>query len=69
LFNLFEESAMDTMEITVEVKNVYGQEKIYPVCDKAVLLTRLIGTKTIPHYALCLIKELGYVPTVKAKKL
>jgi hypothetical protein len=33
------------MNITVKVKNVYGQDRIYPICSKAKLFTRLTNTK------------------------
>ena len=48
------------MNITVEVKNVYGNETIYPVCETSKLLAKLAGTKTITHEAIQTIKALGY---------
>jgi hypothetical protein len=32
--------------IQVEVKNVYGTERIYPLCDNAKRFARLTNTKT-----------------------
>ena len=34
------------MTIKVEVKNVYGNQAIYPACDKAKTFAALIGQKT-----------------------
>lgn len=48
------------MNITVEIKQVYGNETIYPVCETAKLLTRLTGNKTLTRAALVTIKQLGY---------
>lgn len=48
------------MAITVEVRNVYGQAKVYPVCAKAQQFAALVGTKTFTHRALCQIEALGY---------
>lgn len=48
------------MEITVQVKSVYGNEHIYPACDQAKLFADLAGTKTMTHHALQTIKKLGY---------
>lgn len=33
--------------IQVTVKDVYGQELVYPVCDQAKRLAALVGTKTL----------------------
>tara|TARA_E500000305_G_C3881510_1_gene169972 strand:+ start:404 stop:595 length:192 start_codon:yes stop_codon:yes gene_type:complete len=45
--------------IVVTKKNVYGQDKIYPVCDHAKLLAELAGTKTLSEYSIKLIKKMG----------
>jgi hypothetical protein len=50
----------DPMQITVKRKNVYGNNLIYPVCDKAVCLTMLADTKTFTPYQIQIIKALGY---------
>lgn len=50
----------DPMQITVMRKNVYGNDLIYPVCDKAECLTMLAGTKTLTPYQIQIIKALGY---------
>ncbi len=48
------------MKIKVEVKNVYGNRLIYPVCENAKRFTNLTGRKTLSTYALKLIEGLGY---------
>ena len=53
------------MNIKVEIKNIYGKELIYPVCEKAKLFANLIGQKTLgelgySEYNINSIKELGY---------
>lgn len=48
------------MQITIEVRNVYGNKTIYPVCETAKLLAQLAGTKTFTHHALITIEALGY---------
>ena len=53
------------MDITVEVKNVYGTDRIYPICSKAQLFTRLTNTKTLSTWDITRIKELGYTVNVK----
>jgi hypothetical protein len=53
------------MNITVKVKNVYGQDRIYPICSKAKLFTRLTNTKTLSTWDINKIKELGYTVNVK----
>jgi len=47
--------------ITVQTKEVYGHEKIYPVCDTAIKLSKLAGTKTLTPQAIQIIKSLGYL--------
>jgi hypothetical protein len=46
--------------ITVLTKDVYGQEKIYPVSEDAIKLAKLAGTKTLTPAAIQIIKSLGY---------
>lgn len=53
------------MTITIEIRDVYGIRTIYPACDKARLLARLAGTKTITRHALETIKALGYQIEIK----
>jgi len=54
------------MNITVEVRDVYGQVKFYPKCDSAKLFADIAGTKTLTADALKKIEALGYsVATIR----
>ena len=55
--------------LTIEIKNVYGNELIYPVCEKAQKLVNLTGQKTFSKYAISTLKSLGYSFTQKEKAL
>ena len=57
------------MNITVEIKNVYGNQSVYPACDTSQLLAKLAGTKTFTRSALDTIKKLGYSITVAQPKI
>jgi hypothetical protein len=48
------------VEITVEIKNVYGVQTVYPVCAQAKFFAALAGTKTLTAQAVKLIKQQGY---------
>tara|TARA_R110000824_G_scaffold57014_1_gene155465 strand:+ start:111 stop:329 length:219 start_codon:yes stop_codon:yes gene_type:complete len=48
------------MEITVQVKSVYGIDKVYPVCDKAIAFAEIAGTTTLTDDTVRSIKYLGY---------
>ena len=53
------------MRIIVEVKNVYGNQVVYPICSAAVWFARIAGTKTLTLDTLNCIKALGYTVEVK----
>ena len=44
----------------VDIKQVYGNETVYPVCENAKLFAQLAGTRTLTRSALSVIKQLGY---------
>ena len=46
--------------IHVEKKNVYGNELIYPVCQRAKIFAILTGQKTLSTGAINKVKQLGY---------
>jgi len=46
--------------IHVEMKNVYGNNLIYPVCFRAKLFTSITGTETLTRDAIYFIRQLGY---------
>lgn len=48
------------MQIQIRIKNNYGIEMAYPVCDKAILFAKIAGDKTLTHATLQNIKTLGY---------
>ena len=57
------------MSITIAIKNVYGNQTIYPVCEKAKIFAALAGTKTLTVQAIAQIKLLGYAITVQPQTL
>lgn len=58
------------MTIQVEIRNVYGEEKIYPICEKAKLFAQLAGQKTLMQRDIAIIKQLGYtIEVVQLKKV
>lgn len=52
-------------KITVSILNVYGQDKIYPVCDAAKTFANIAGTKTLTRETIALVQKLGYEITVQ----
>jgi hypothetical protein len=56
-------------KLVVEIKNVYGTKRIYPVCEKAKILTALTGQKTLLDTDIKLIKELGYTFSTKMEEI
>ncbi len=57
------------MKITVYIKSVYGQPRIYPVCDKAKALTWLTGNKCLTKSQLAVIETLGFDVEVQTPEL
>lgn len=56
-------------KIIVEVKNVYGVEKVYPRCETGQLFAALARTETLTPQALALISRLGYTMQVLTPSL
>lgn len=50
--------------VQVRVRETYGVERIYPVCEIANIFTRLTRQKTFSHENIALIKQLGYAVVV-----
>ena len=48
------------MKIQIRIANNYGIETAYPVCEQAILFSRIAGTKTLTHATLCHVEALGY---------
>ena len=57
------------MNITVQIKTVYGNEMIYPVDNNARVFTFLTGKKTLNRRDISKIKELGYTVNVQQETL
>jgi hypothetical protein len=49
-----------TNSIQINIRNVYGEEKAYPVCKKAALFAKIAGTKTLTRSALMDILTMGF---------
>ena len=55
--------------LIVEKKNVYGVERVYPICKKAKLFANISGNKTLLPEVIELIKKLGYNLTTESEKI
>jgi hypothetical protein len=51
---------MIDLNIQIEVRNVYGVLKIYPLCDTAKTFADIAGTKTLTLATVKKIESLGY---------
>ena len=49
-----------TKKITIEIKDVFGVLKFYPVCKDALIFASIAGTKTLSEVNLRRIIKLGY---------
>ena len=47
--------------IQINVREIYGVRKAYPLCKDAMLFAEIAGTKTLTRNTLRRIKDLGYV--------
>ena len=57
-----------TNQITIEVKNNYGAQIAYPVCERSKLFAKLAGTRTLTAEALRIIAALGYTINLSPTK-
>ena len=57
------------MELIVEKKSVYGNQLIYPICNKAKLFASISGNKTLLPEVIESIKKLGYNLTTKGEQI
>ena len=55
--------------INVEIKNVYGNDLIYPINENGMKFARLLKKKTLTKDELKIIKELGFTIDVISKGL
>ena len=56
------------MHIQVEIKNVYGNELIYPICSNAKTFANIANTNTLTFETIQLIKKLGYTIEINLLK-
>lgn len=47
-------------EITIEIRDVYGQTKFYPHCESAKVFASIAGTTTLTEQNIRRIMQLGY---------
>ena len=59
----------ESMKLKVKIKNVYGTEKIYPVCDKSKIFANIAGTTTLTDSTIFNLKVLGYTLEVEPRSL
>ena len=57
------------MIIKVKLKNVWGNELIYPACDTGYKFTELLRVKTFNHSQVETIKKLGYTFEVETPSI
>jgi hypothetical protein len=57
------------MNLVVSKKNVYGVERVYPVCTKAKIFAAISGNKTLLPEVIEQIKKLGYNLTTESEKI
>jgi hypothetical protein len=53
------------MQLIVEIKSVYGVERIYAVCNNSKLITKLKQSKTLNKEDISILRELGYQIEIK----
>jgi hypothetical protein len=60
---------LGNQNITVEIRDVYGVAKVYPICERAKLFTAIAGTKTMLPEDIQRIQLLGYKIAVQPREL
>lgn len=51
---------MENKTLQVTVKQIYGNELVYPACEQSKLLCKLTNTKTFTEQSISIIKQLGF---------
>jgi len=59
----------EIMKLIVQIKNIYGVNRIYPVCEKSKTFSRIAGLKTLQQSTIDEIKKLGYKIETRGEKL
>ena len=57
------------MHITVQVRNVYGNDLVYPADEQAILFASLLNVKSFNAHQVKAIRALGYTVNVAAGSL
>jgi hypothetical protein len=57
------------MKLLVEIKSVYGNELIYPMCDRSRMFAELVGRKTLSPRQVEVIKQMGFEIEVKGRTI
>jgi hypothetical protein len=47
-------------QITIQIRNVYGEDKAYPMDHKAECIARIAGTKTLTQSTLANVRAMGF---------
>lgn len=50
--------------VQVTIKNVYGEERIYPANEAAILFAQMVKQKSLTRHDIDFIKRLGFVVEV-----
>ncbi len=56
----------DRMNITVTIKHVYGEHKVYPACENSRRFAEIAGTKTLTPHTMRQIKAMGITVRIAA---
>jgi hypothetical protein len=59
---------MSLNAIEIEMRDVYGVTKFYPVCEKACVFARIAGTVTLTKETIKQIKLLDYAVIIKVRE-
>ena len=56
------------MKITVTIKHVYGEHKVYPACENSRRFAEIAGTKTLTPHTIRQIKAMGITVGIADKQ-
>lgn len=57
------------MQLTVQIKNNYGAQVIYPTCEVGEAFCRIANTKTLTDQTRLVMKQLGYSFVAKQQEV
>lgn len=55
------------MSVQVSIKTIYGNQMIYPLCERAKLFASMVGQKTLTMRDIEHIKKLGFSVQVQTQ--